>query len=154
MISTLPTIPSEAIERALDEIDQRRQLPAWLVDELIAANLFRLYTPAEHGGLELDPVAFCEVIEDVSALDASVGWCVWNGNCGFAAPLLNTAAAACAFQDGRPVGNSARVAGAAQIVPGGYRLSGRWDLVSGSDHQPWLILLGIVMDGAVPRMIG
>jgi alkylation response protein AidB-like acyl-CoA dehydrogenase len=38
------------------------------------AGLFRLWTPAEFGGVELDPVAGLRVIAAVSELDGSVGW--------------------------------------------------------------------------------
>ena len=145
------TIPTAAIVAARNDIETHRRLPASLVATMTAADLFRLYTPKEHGGLELDPGAFCAVVEDVSAIDGSVGWCVWNGNCGFAASLLEPATAEQVFGRGEPVGNSARVTGAAVPVEGGYRLSGRWDLVSGSDHQPWLILFGVVMEGDAPR---
>jgi indole-3-acetate monooxygenase len=150
----LPTIPTDAILSAAAEIEAGRRLPTALVDALTEADLFRLYTPREHGGLELDPVDLCSVVEEVSAVDGSVGWCVWNGNCGFAAALLEPDAAAHAFGLGEPVGNSARVAGGAVPVEGGYRLTGRWDLVSGSDHQPWIILFGVVMAGDIPRQVG
>ena len=149
----LPTIPTDAITAARDRIELHRRLPTSLVDTLVQADLFRLFTPREHGGLELDPVDLCSVVEDVSAVDGSVGWCVWNGNCGFAAALLEPDAAEQAFGRGEPVGNSARIGGGAAPVEGGYRLSGRWDLVSGSDHQPWIILFGVVMDDDAPRQV-
>lgn len=149
----LPHIPTAAITAAIPEIDGCRRLPTSLVSALANAGLFRLYTPAEHGGTELDPEAFCTVVEDVARLDGSVAWCVWNGNTGFAASLLEPAAAELVFGHGDAVGNSARVAGTAVPVEGGYRLSGRWDLVSGSDHQPWFILFGIVTDGETPRFV-
>ncbi|MDH4363902.1 MAG: acyl-CoA dehydrogenase family protein [Acidimicrobiia bacterium] len=51
------------------------------------------------------------------------------------------------------MGNSARTGGMA--VPEGdrFRLSGRWDLVSGCDHQDWLILFGMVLEGDGPRFV-
>lgn len=135
--------------------EHARRLTSPAVRALADAGLFRLYTPHELDGSELDPWELCEVVEAVSAIDASMGWCVWNGNNGFAAGLLaDEAAAASLF--GSPdsiVGNSARAAGMATPQDGGYRLTGRWDLVSGCDHSTSLILFGIVMDGATPRFV-
>jgi indole-3-acetate monooxygenase len=145
-------IPTDAIVAACGDIDADRRLPASLVSTLTDAGLFRLYTPIEHGGHELDPPVFCAVVEDVARLDASVAWCVWNGNCGFAAALLGPETAEQIFGRGKPVGNSARAAGTAVVVDGGYRLTGTWDLVSGSDHQPWMMLFGVVMHDGTPRM--
>ena len=145
---------ADSIKMAVAEIERGRRLPAPLVDTLTRAGLFGLYTPVEHGGAELDPAAFCRIIEAAGRLDASTAWCLWNGNCGFAAPLLDPAAAEAVHGPGTPVGNSARVAGAAVPADGGFTLTGRWDLVSGSDHQPWLTLFAMVMEGDTPRMHG
>jgi indole-3-acetate monooxygenase len=138
-----------------DDGERARRLTTPVVASLRDAGLFRLYTPRELAGSELDPWELCEVVEVVSAIDASMGWCVWNGNNGFAAGLLaDPAVAASIFGPADAiVGNSARAAGTAVPVTGGYRLSGRWDLVSGCDHSTSLILFGIVLDGAAPRMI-
>lgn len=147
----VPVVPVEAILAVTDEIDADRRLPPSLVAAITDAGLFRLYTPREHGGAELSPDEFCAVIETIATLDASVAWCVWNGNCGFAAAMLEPGAAEQAFGAGQAVGNSARAAGVAVPTDGGFLLSGRWDLVSGSDHQRWIILFGVVMDGDQPR---
>ena len=149
----LPTVPVDAIGAAVGAIEAERRLPAGLVAALQQADLFRLSTPTEHGGLELDPVATCAVIEEAAAADGSVGWCVWNGNCGFAAPLLEPGVAEAVYGQGAPVGNSARTGGMAVPEGDGFRLSGRWDLVSGCDHQDWLILFGIVLEGDGPRFV-
>lgn len=150
----LTTEVAAAITASVPDIEHERRLPARLVTTLTEAGLFRLLNPHEVGGSELEPAHAARVLEDVARLDASVAWCVWNGNCGFAAPLLDPAAAEAVFGPGAPVGNSARVGGALTPVDGGFRLSGRWDLVSGSDHQPWIILFAMVMEAGAPRMLG
>lgn len=73
---------ADSIKMAVAEIERGRRLPAPLVDTLTRAGLFGLYTPVEHGGAELDPAAFCRIIEAAGRLDASTAWCLWNGNCG------------------------------------------------------------------------
>jgi Acyl-CoA dehydrogenase, N-terminal domain len=48
--------------------------------ELAAAGFFRIFVPEAYGGLDLEPMAGLEVYEELARADASVAWCVWNGN--------------------------------------------------------------------------
>jgi alkylation response protein AidB-like acyl-CoA dehydrogenase len=48
--------------------------------------------------------------------------------------------------------NSTRASGQAQIVDGGYRVSGRWSLVSGCELGTWMVLLCVVHEGGKPRL--
>src|SRR5712672_3484403 len=48
--------------------------------------------------------------------------------------------------------NSTRASGQAQIVAGGYRVSGRWSLVSGCELSAWMILLCVVHEDGRPRL--
>ena len=76
------------------EIEQARRLPADLAAEIARAGLFRLATPHEIGGLEVDPATLFRVIETVGEADASVGWCVMIGaTSGVTAAYLPTAVA-------------------------------------------------------------
>ena len=61
------------IEAASDRIERERQVTAEVMAALHDARLFHMLLPREMGGGEADPVAFMEVIEAVSAGDASVG---------------------------------------------------------------------------------
>src|SRR5258707_10332618 len=64
--------PLVEAERA--RLDRDRALSPRLVDALVDAGLFRLWTPRRLGGAELDPVPGLRVIAAVAALDGSVGW--------------------------------------------------------------------------------
>ncbi len=55
--------------------DRERQLPPELVDVLGTGGLFGMWLPRALGGPELDPLSFLTVIEELSRLDGSVGWC-------------------------------------------------------------------------------
>ena len=65
-----------AIQDCRAEIDSQRKLPGRLVDALRSAGMFRLFAPAKFGGCEADPITFVKVVEELSRVDASVGWVV------------------------------------------------------------------------------
>jgi alkylation response protein AidB-like acyl-CoA dehydrogenase len=48
--------------------------------------------------------------------------------------------------------NSTRPSGRAVVVEGGYRVSGRWSLVSGCQFSAWFILMCIVHEDGKPRL--
>ncbi|HWN14031.1 MAG TPA: acyl-CoA dehydrogenase family protein, partial [Candidatus Dormibacteraeota bacterium] len=92
--------PLVEAERA--RLDRDRALSPGLVDVLVDAGLFRLWTPRRLGGAELDPVAGLRVIAAVAALDGSVGWNVMVASAhGFLAGRLPAAAAREVFGDRR-----------------------------------------------------
>src|SRR5262245_51770154 len=63
-----------------ERIEAGRRLPEDLARELARAGFFRIYLPAAYGGLDLTPLAATEIFEELARADASVAWCVWNGN--------------------------------------------------------------------------
>jgi alkylation response protein AidB-like acyl-CoA dehydrogenase len=137
-----------AIARGADEIERTRRLPASLLDALFATRLFRMLLPRACDGDEVTPQAYILALEELSRHDGSVGWCVSIANStALIAPYLDPAAARTIFADPRAV-----VAwgppneGRAVAVPGGYRLSGRWDFASGCRHATWMGAHGAVAE--------
>jgi len=128
------------IEAASDRIEKERQVTPDVMAALHDAQLFRMLLPREMGGGEADPVAFMEVIEAISAGDASVGWCLGQGlGCSHAAAFLAPAVATEIFGESNSVLAWGPPSGAKAIsVEGGYRVSGRWRFASGSPHATWL----------------
>src|SRR5262245_66190067 len=63
-----------------ERIEAERRLPEDLARELARAGFFRIFLPAAYGGLDLTPMAAAEIFEELARADASVAWCVWNGN--------------------------------------------------------------------------
>ena len=61
-----------------DKIEQERRLPPALVEQLRDLGFFSLWLPREFGGPALSLSDFVRVVEAVSRLDGSVGWCVTN----------------------------------------------------------------------------
>jgi indole-3-acetate monooxygenase len=129
------------IEAHAARTEAARELAPEVVAALHEAGIFRLLIPAELDGAQLDLPAYLAVIEQLSAADANVGWCIGQGcGCSVTAAYLPAAAAREMFAaERRPVlawgpGPNGR----AVAVPGGWRISGRWGFASGSRHATLL----------------
>src|SRR4051794_24246460 len=73
-------LSAELSARAL-ECERLGTLAPDLVDEMERAGLFRLALPRALGGLELEPAAVIETIEELCRADGSAGWTTLIGNC-------------------------------------------------------------------------
>jgi alkylation response protein AidB-like acyl-CoA dehydrogenase len=137
-----------------DEIAKLRCLPLDLVADLKAAGVFRMPMPAAWGGPEMSPRAQNEVVEILSAADASVGWCVMIGSdAGFYAAFLEEGAARALYPDLDMVtAGMLQPAGRALRVPGGYRVSGRWAFGSGCTHADVIVGGCMIFDGDQPLL--
>lgn len=83
------------IAQHADEAERERRLARPVVDALVETGVFRLLLPPALGGAGASPLEFCEVIETVSTVDGSTGWCVMiSGGYGQFAGLLPPPAAA------------------------------------------------------------
>jgi alkylation response protein AidB-like acyl-CoA dehydrogenase len=129
------------------ETEGARCLPASIVDKLIEAGLCRLTVPESLGGHEAEPLVGFDVYEELSSTDASVAWIAWNNALpGLLSRYLSNAVRAELFADThRLFANSTRPSGRAVMQPGGYRVSGRWSLVSGCELADWIPLMCIVI---------
>ena len=135
-----------------EHIEAGRRLPVDLTQELAGAGFFRIFLPAAYGGLDLTPMEAMEVYEELARADASVAWCVWNGNANWTTAQLSKEVAQAVFADPDTIlANSTRPSGQAVVVEGGYRVSGRWSLVSGCQLSSWFILMSLVHENGTPR---
>jgi alkylation response protein AidB-like acyl-CoA dehydrogenase len=139
-------VESATIAQHRDRAERERRLPDELVEALRAARAFDLFTPREYGGLELGFGEVCAALEDLARLDGAVAWNVWNANMGFSAALLPDEGARRIWGPGRSpvVANSARPSATATPEGDGFRLDGRWEIVSASEIADWLALFAIV----------
>src|SRR5688500_1933852 len=124
-----------------EEIEAARRLPADLARELAEAGLFRMVIPEAYGGLELHPAVIIEAIETLSRADASTGWCVMIGavTAMCSAWLPEPAARIIYSAPDVITGGVAAPLGRAEVVEGGYRVTGRWSWVSGGQNCRWLV---------------
>jgi alkylation response protein AidB-like acyl-CoA dehydrogenase len=142
------------IQASADQAERDRQLPQPLVDGLIGAGLFRALVPRSLGGAEADAETLVQMLEEVSKVDGSTGWCVMAATtAGMYAGYLEESVAREVFGD--PASNAAlvvRPAHRAVAVDGGYRVSGRWQFASGCTHATTLIGHALIYDGDVPHL--
>lgn len=132
-------------EAAARRAEEERTLPADIVELLRGLRLFWLKTPAGLGGSELDPLQFCDVLEEIAYYDASAAWSamVGNGATGTVAGWLPDEGVREVFPDAN--GNLPICAGqfsprgTAVPVDGGYRVTGRWSFGSGINHAQWAV---------------
>jgi indole-3-acetate monooxygenase len=142
------------IAKFADEAERERRLARPVVDALVDAGVFRLLVPPALGGAGASPMEFCEIIEAVSTVDGSTGWCVMiGGGYGHFSGLLPPPAAAEIFgEPGAVVAGTFRPNGVARPVAGGYQVNGQWPLASGSSHATWLVGGCRIFDGDQPQL--
>ena len=138
------------------EIEADRRVPRDLLDELIAARVFRVLRPATHGGVGADLPGALRVYEALARADASVGWTVMIGSgswCDLAS--LPRATFDELFSDSPDVITAGVFSptGSIAAAADGYRVTGRWSFASGCEHADWIYgnCVEAVADG-VPRL--
>jgi alkylation response protein AidB-like acyl-CoA dehydrogenase len=129
-----------AVAAAADEIEATRRIPPPVAESLHRAGLFRLLLPRAFGGREVPPGAYLRAVEELARHDASVAWNVFVGNsAALIAAFLPPDSAHAIFDDPRALiawGPPSEIE--ARAVPGGYRVSGRWDFASGCRLATWM----------------
>ena len=156
MIQTFPTGREEKRRVLLDAVEAVREtlladaaeseeiatLPQTSVDALYDSGLFRLKLPEALGGAEADPVTQLDVIEDVSRIDPSAGWCLMIGSAslGNLGAFFSDEGIEELFPGGRAPKTAGvfSAAGSAAPVDGGYMVSGTWAFGSGIRHADWV----------------
>ncbi len=140
-----PTAAVEAlvpmIREASIDLDRTRRIPAPVITALQKLDVFRLLAPRELGGHEVEPITFLDMVETAAYADGSVGWCAMLGGCyATFGGMLPAEGAPTIFGDPVTIAAGAfRPDGVAHEVDGGYRVTGRWPLGSGSSHATWFV---------------
>ena len=115
-----------------DQGERERRLPAPVAEAFAASGLYRIGAPEDLGGLDADPMTQMAVIETVSRFDGSAGWNLMIGIETFA--LLAPACDDCRALIEDPMvvlASSTAAVGRAEKDGDGYRVTGRWQFVSG-----------------------
>src|SRR3954453_8992491 len=129
-----PLIASEA-----NEIERNRRLTPSVVSALIENGLYRGLLPKNFGGAEVAPEVFMQMLEEIAKADASTAWCLGQCSvCAMTAAYLEADAAREIFAKPHDILAWGAINHEAHVVPGGYRVTGRWDFASGSRQATWL----------------
>ncbi|MCO6511046.1 MAG: acyl-CoA dehydrogenase family protein [Aridibacter famidurans] len=142
------------ILKARMQTESERKIPDELVAELTGKGMFRLALPTSLGGTGTSAVEMLEILEELAKAEASVAWVVWNNvlPCLFARFLDDEARARIFADPEAAYASSTRPTGKVVVEKGGYRVSGRWSLVSGCLHANWTALMCVVEeDGQIRR---
>jgi alkylation response protein AidB-like acyl-CoA dehydrogenase len=141
------------VARHARDIEQGRRLPAELVSALKSARIYGMLVPRRYGGLELDAPSAFRAISSLAKLDGSVGWNAMIGQVGSLMPFL-VSPTLCEeiFQDGKDhvIAGSGQPVGAAERVPGGWRVTGSWPFASGCQNAEWIAGACVMMEGGSP----
>jgi len=142
------------IAKHVQATERNRRLAAPVIDALRGAGLFRLFTPRALGGLEIDPVTFARVVEEVSAVDSAAGWSLQVNTGAWWTSRMSPEGVAELYADGPDLMMAASFAPPhrAEEVPGGYRITGRGPLASTIHDSRWALMSAIVFEGDQPRM--
>jgi indole-3-acetate monooxygenase len=143
-----------AIRRAAPEIEQTRQLPRPLFEQLADAGLFHMLIPRQLGGAELDLPGYVRVIEELGKADASTAWCINQGGVWATHAVCVPPALAREIWVETPrgvVANTPAPTATAIPVEGGYRITGRQGFSTGSPHASWIAARGRIVEDGEPR---
>ena len=145
-------IPTIRAFRHVTENDRRVAEP--IVQAIRKSDLCRMLLDTG-GPPRYRPVEWLSVLEMLAGAEAAVSWLVWNSAlpC-FLERFLEPAARARKFGDStRLFAGSTRPTGKAVTAQGGFRLSGRWSLVSGCELADYLHLISLVYADGAPHML-
>jgi alkylation response protein AidB-like acyl-CoA dehydrogenase len=152
---------ADVIRAGGDEAQRLRRVPQETIDALIDAGLFRFTIPRELGGEDASVRETIEVLEAISAIDASVGWNVMLGSeiNAMAAGGMDPALAEEVFLgDPRVVmcggGGPGSAFGRAVAQPdGGFKVWGQSTFISGCHNSTWCFMPAPVFDGDALRLV-
>ena len=127
-------------------INADRKIPDQLINEMAQKGFFRLLIPKTYKGEEIDYLDYLSLVQEISKADGSMGWCFNQNN------ILSTNAAIMPKTLAEEIWSDQRAilcngpTQYANAIPteGGYRLTGRWNFSSGSQHATWVIAISTI----------
>lgn len=125
------------IEANADAAEREARLPDDVARALARAGLHRLSAPRSVGGLEAHPLTQILAIEQVARIDGATGWNLMIGieTQGILAATLPLARARDLLSNPELIISGAlNPLGRADVVDGGYRVSGQWPFASGCQN--------------------
>src|SRR5260370_18207395 len=142
------------IREAADTMEAERRLPPALARALMEAGVFRMGVPGAECGAVRDPLSQVRVVEELSRIEGSVGWLSMISSAGsFLAAFLEPRVAQRLFGGvDSVVAGQIRPPQHADLVAGGYRVSGRFHFASGCQHASLMACRFTVYENGEPPM--
>lgn len=140
---------SEVARHGADKAETERRLPPETATALADGGLFTMCLPATYGGPGTGPVAMIDAIVEVATGDGSAGWC---------AGIASTTSSLAAFLEpdvARSIFPGPTTASGGVFAPNargaadghGFRVTGRWQWGSGTQHCDWIVGGAMCDDG-------
>ena len=133
--------PAAALEALLPEIRQRRKefekqqhISPDIIQRFKEIGVYRALVARRFGGDEKSPAEFCQLIERIAEADGSAGWVASFGIGGVYLAALPLATLEKLYANGPDVVFAGGIfpPQPAELVEGGFKVSGRWSWGSGS----------------------
>lgn len=131
------------LRRCHEEIEAEQRLSPALVERLHAAGFYRMVIPRSLGGLEVDPLTYLRAVELLAEGAGTVGWNIANNSVGqlvtLGLPDEGVDEIYGEKADTVMAGTAVPGGGTAIEVPGGYRVTGRWQFGTGCQEASWML---------------
>ena len=163
MIATMPITREELVQRAAallpklkeraERAEQLRRLPDETIADLTDAGLFRIVTPERFGGHGLDFDAKLDVTLELGRACGATAWnySILTTHSWWLGHFPRQAQEEFFADSPDTLGSSSLDPGRSrvEVVPGGYRISGRWSFSSGCDAASWVTVGGLGPSGVL-----
>ncbi len=135
-------------------LDRDRQLPVHVVSAMHEVGLFYLWLPRELGGPALNLRDTVRVLEALAQVDGAPAWCACIATTySRLGAFLPRHVAARIFVEDRAIVGGTFAGGRADVVEGGYRLTGRMPYSSGIGHSQWAVGGGTIFIDGAPKLM-
>ncbi len=140
------------IEEHREKAEHERVTPRVVFEALRDSGIPRMWVSKEFGGEQVSLETGSAVIQALARLDGSVAWQMGvQGAIGRLSDYLPEASARELFKNNaRLVVGGVNPSGHAELVDGGYLLSGEWAFASGSAYAEWLVCAAFVTENGKP----
>jgi alkylation response protein AidB-like acyl-CoA dehydrogenase len=137
-------------ESSRDEAERLKRLPDAMAAAFLEHDLYRILVPRDLGGRGLGPLDYFDLCQELASYDGSVGWnFALASTCSPLVGMLPLDRLKGFFEDRDcAIAGTVGPSGKAVKVAGGWKLTGRWNWMSGVHQAKWVILGAFACDEA------
>lgn len=137
------------------QLESERRLPEELSKQFSDEGFYSLLVPVEYGGFEIHPRDFVCILKTLAEGDGSAAWNVMiAATTGLLSASLPEEFSREIYAENPGVMTVGVTApnGKAEVVAGGYEVSGVWPFGSGSQNADWICGGSFILDQGQPRL--